>query len=149
MFMNATVLSADMRSLLVRDAATGGEVLVHYNNARTFSPGDQIIITYSGAMTASIPPQITATSIRRVQSPAPPPAPPTPPAQSAMRRAVVLQVRSNSLLVRDPGNNNRQAIVHYPFAYHFCVGQRLNIFYDSIVLNNPIEINAANIVPIC
>lgn len=144
MIMNATVLRTNAGSLLVRDMATGNEVMVFFNNARAFSPGDRIRITFSGAMTHSIPPQITATAIQRVQTP-----PTTAPSQTQIRRAVVLQVRRNSLLVRDPGNGNRQVVVNYAFAHHFCAGQRLNIQYDSIMLGNPVQVNATDITPIC
>lgn len=142
MLMNATVISTSPRSLLVRDSATGQEVLVHFNNARTFAPGDQVIITFNGMMTSSIPPQITATAIQRTSAT-------MPPSQTEIRRAVVLQVRSGSLLVRNPGDNNRQVVVNYPYAHHFCVGQRLNIQYDSITLTTPVTVNATDVSPIC
>lgn len=146
MFMNATVISIDPRGLLVRDSATGQEVFVNFNNPNAFSPGDLIRISYNGMMTRSIPPQISATSIRRVTATPPPQTTP-----SEIRRAVVLQVRNNSLIIRDPGRNNQQATVNYQFAYHFCVGQRVNIQYETVFLGNQgqLTINATDISPVC
>ena len=50
--------------LLVCDESTAQEVLVHTPQACCFRPGDRVCIEYSGAMTMSIPPQISADSIR-------------------------------------------------------------------------------------
>ena len=63
--MTATVLEARCGSLLVRDDATGMEVLVHTSNGFCFREGERVTIWYSGAMTRSIPPQITAICIAR------------------------------------------------------------------------------------
>lgn len=145
MVMIATVIQIESRGLLVRDSATGNEVRVFVNNPRRFSRGDRVRITYSGAMTHSIPPQITALAIQRMQDPAP--HPPSHSSPSEMR-AIVLQRRSNALLVRDM-RNNRQALVNYRYAHHFCNGQRITVHYDMIRMNNPVEISARDITPIC
>jgi len=144
MIMTATVIRVDSGSLLVRDLRNGMEVLVFFRNARRFSPGDRVRITYNGAMTSSIPPQITATSIQRIQGAAPPP----PPSRPTETRATILQRRRNSLLVRDM-SNNRQLLVHFANAHHFCTGQRIIIQSDTIVMGNPPEINAIDITPVC
>lgn len=150
MTMNARVLSTDSRSLLVRDLSNNMEVRVFYRNARRFSRNDLVRITYTGTMTQSIPPQINALSIQRLPSPMPPsppvPVPPVPPIPREIR-AVIVQRRQNSLLVRD--NNNRQIIVSYPYAHHFCPGQQIVIRHDAVTLSNPIEVNATDITPVC
>lgn len=61
----AKVLRVDSRDLLVCDCSTKQEVVVHTNQARCFSSGDCVCIHFSGAMTMSIPPQITATCIKK------------------------------------------------------------------------------------
>jgi len=66
MIMNATVLEVFPNRLLVFDHATSQEVLVHTRAARRFSIGNQVRITHNGVMTLSLPPQITATSVVRV-----------------------------------------------------------------------------------
>lgn len=147
MTMNATVLRTDSDNMLVRDDNTGDEVRVNTRDARRFSPGDLVSITYSGAMTRSIPPQISAISIRKRARPSRPPEPAPPPGPTEMR-AVILVRRRNSLLVRDM-SNNRQALVNFPHAHHFCVGQRIMVRYDTIKLGNPPVINAIDISPIC
>jgi len=145
MTMYATVISTSPGSLLVRDFETNMEVRVFYRQANRFRTGDRIRITFSGAMTHSIPPQITATSIQRIQSfPRPEPRPPEMPEI----RAVVLQRNRNSLLVRDT-RDNRQIRVNTPHAHHFCVGQRIVVRYDVITMGNPPQVNAADINPIC
>lgn len=150
MVMTATVLRVDARSLLVRDMATGNQVLVNTPQARSFRIGDVVRITYSGRMTFSIPPQITATRITRVNPRPPQPQPPIsqPPSQTEIRRATVLQVRQGALLVRNP-ENGQQVIVNYAYAHHFCPGQLINVRYDSIVLSNPNQLNATDITPVC
>ena len=65
MVMNARVLEVNCCSLLVCDLCTCQQVLVHAQNACCFCPGDCVCIEFSGAMTTSIPPQISAHSIRR------------------------------------------------------------------------------------
>lgn len=64
--MLATVRQVCPRNLLVCDHSTDQEVLVHTANACCFSRGDCVCIHFSGVMTMSIPPQITATCIHRV-----------------------------------------------------------------------------------
>lgn len=141
MTMIATVLRVNPRNLLVMDSEFNQEVMVHFGDTRRFSSGDRIRITFNGQMTQSIPPQITATSIQRIQGP--------PQSTPAETRAVILRInRNSSLLVRDL-SNNRQLLVHSPHARHYCPGQRIIIRYNSIVMNNPPEINATDINPLC
>ena len=64
--MYATVLQVCPQNLLVCDHSTDQEVLVHTANACRFSQGNCVCIHFSGIMAMSIPPQITATCIRRV-----------------------------------------------------------------------------------
>lgn len=151
MFMTATVISVNSRGLLVRDSATGQEVFVNFNNPAAFSPGNVIRISYNGIMTHSIPPQISANSITRLTQATPSRPTPTPPSFSEIRRAVILQVRNNALIIRDPGRNNQQATVNYPYAHHFCVGQRVNIQYETVLLGNQgqLIINATDVIPTC
>lgn len=141
--MTATVLRVNAGSLLVKDSIHQ-EVLVHFRNARRFSQGDHIRITFNGQMTRSIPPQITATSIQRIHNPAPRPPQSTP----TKIRAVILQKRRGSLLVRNI-SNNRQLLVHSPHSRHYCTGQRIAVQYDAMIMNNPPEVNAIDIEPIC
>jgi len=143
MFMNAIVLQVNSGNLLVRDFENNQEVLVHFRDTRGFRPGDHIRIEFNGQMTKSIPPQITATSILRMQHPAPP-----SPSRPTETRATIIQRRGNSLLVREM-NNNRQLAVRTPHAHHFCVGQRIVVKYDTIIMNNPPEVNAIDITAIC
>lgn len=53
-------------ALLVCDHCTSQEILVHTPRACCYCPGECLCIQYSGAMTSSIPPQISATCIRRL-----------------------------------------------------------------------------------
>lgn len=69
MIMTATVIRVDAGGLLVRDMANGQEVYVHTHMAGRFRVGDVVRIRFNGIMTASIPPQIAAQSITRVQQP--------------------------------------------------------------------------------
>jgi len=64
--MYATVLQVHPQNLLVCNHSTDHEVLVHAANACRFSEGNCVCIHFNGIMTASIPPQITASCIRRV-----------------------------------------------------------------------------------
>lgn len=66
--IHARVTQVCCCSLLVCDCCTHQEVLVHTDEACCFCVGDCLCIEFSGAMTMSIPPQITATCIRRVSS---------------------------------------------------------------------------------
>jgi len=143
MIITATVIRVNSGSLLVRDVSNGMEILVFFRDTRRFSPGNLVRITYNGQMTHSIPPQITATSIQRIQGSTQPPQ--STPSET---RATVLQRRRNALLVRDM-SNNRQLLVHFSNAHHFCVGQRITIRHDTIRMNNPPEVNAIDIAPIC
>lgn len=52
--------------LLVCDCSTGQDVLVHTADACCFSCGDCVCIYFNGVMTKSIPPQITAACMHRV-----------------------------------------------------------------------------------
>lgn len=66
MMMKALVLSVQWDHLLVMDLATRQNVRVNTRMAHQFCPGNILLIRYSGAMTMSIPPQISAQSIRRI-----------------------------------------------------------------------------------
>ena len=138
MTMIATVIRTEPGNILVWDAAASREVKVHFRDAGRFSPGERIRITYNGAMTHSIPPQITAISIQRIESPAKP----------AEMRAVILERRRNLLVVRDTSNNMRVHI-HFPHANHFCVGQRVVVRHDTITMSNPPQVTAIDITPVC
>jgi len=143
MIMIATVIRTGSGNMLVRDSENDQEVLVFTSDFRSFSPGDRVRITYSGAMTRSIPPQITAISIEKIQHP-------TPPSNSRPSefKATVIQRRNNSLLVRDI-TNNRQVHVNYRYAHHFCPRQQIIVKYDTIKMSNPVEVNATDITPVC
>ena len=146
MEMFATVIWSDPQSMLVRDSSNGEEVLVIYPNADDFVTGDQVMIEYNGAMTLSIPPQISASSVQRVQGITPPEE--TQPEELPVIRGIVLQRSLDSLLVWDM-ENRREVIVNYTFSNHFCIRQQVVVEYDSITLGNPIRVNAANIMPVC
>lgn len=137
MTMEAIVLQVFEGSLLVRDLDTGEEVLVNHQEAGDFAIGDNIIITYDGRMTLSIPPQIFATSIEPLQT-----------SEYTETIALVLQVSQGSLLALRL-EDNTLIRVNYAHANHFCIRQQVNIKYDSIILGNPIEINAIDITPTC
>ncbi|MCI8423315.1 MAG: hypothetical protein HFF50_07285 [Lawsonibacter sp.] len=62
------VTGIDCCELLVCDHATGQEVLVHTPNACCFSCGDCVCVHHCGFMTMSLPPQVTATCVKRVTS---------------------------------------------------------------------------------
>lgn len=64
--MKACILRVCCCDLLVCDLCTSQEVLVHTSQACCFRVGEKVCIEYSGAMTMSIPPQITATCIKRL-----------------------------------------------------------------------------------
>lgn len=68
MIMIATVREVRDDSLLVRDRANGQDVVVHTNCTECFCVGDIVSILFNGIMTNSLPPQITATNIRRIFS---------------------------------------------------------------------------------
>lgn len=71
MLMTATVREVRPSGLLVRDRATGQDVFVHTGHARRYRPGDRIAIVFNGVMTNSLPPQINAIFIRRLQAAVP------------------------------------------------------------------------------
>ena len=64
--MRACILRVCCCELLVCDLCTSQEVLVHTQQACCFRVGEHVCIEYSGAMTMSIPPQISATCIKRM-----------------------------------------------------------------------------------
>lgn len=66
--MNARVLRAGCRQLLVCDLCGSQEVLVHTDSACCFQPGQCVCVTYDGAMTRSVPPQITADCVRSLNN---------------------------------------------------------------------------------
>ncbi|NCB62860.1 MAG: hypothetical protein EOM52_04480 [Clostridia bacterium] len=66
MTMRATILEVGSGVLLVCDHRTGQEVVCFSPCAACFRAGERICIHFSGVMTASLPPQITATCIRRL-----------------------------------------------------------------------------------
>jgi len=145
MTVDAIVLEIRNNRLLVRDLSNNQEILVNTRNARRFSPDDLIRITSNGQMTFSIPPQITAISIQRIQRPTPP-----TPSTSSELRATVVQIRGNLLLVREIGTN-RQFLIDYRNACRFRVRQRISIRYETIFINespNPSRIIALSITPL-
>ena len=152
MIMNAAVIQVRPENLLVRDLSNNQEVMVHFRNSNRFSAGDHVRITYDGKMTLSIPPQITASSIQlnRPSNPPRPPRPPQPPQPPipAETRAAVTQIGRDFLLVRGL-QDNRLMRVNYVHAHHFCVGQRVIVKHDTIIMNNPPEVNAIDITPLC
>lgn len=131
MTIDARILEVYDNGLLVIDLRNNQEVIVNFNNTHRFVPGDFIRITFNGQMTASIPPQITATEIQIIKLPIMP-APPS----STELRAIVIQRRNNSLLVREINSNN-QYIVEYQCARCFRAGQRIIVQYETIFLNEP------------
>lgn len=64
--MKACILRVCPCDLLVCDLCASQEVLVHTPQASCFRVGEKVCIEYSGAMTMSIPPQISADSISRM-----------------------------------------------------------------------------------
>lgn len=66
MTMHATVKKVQGCNLLVCDHKTSQEVLVHTPKASCFCVGDRVCIKFNGIMTMSIPPQITATCIKKL-----------------------------------------------------------------------------------
>lgn len=139
MIMTARIIDSDLSSLLVRDLSTDGEVRVFFRNSQGFAHGDLVRIRYNGQMTRSIPPQITATSIEKVHD--------QPQSLPREIRGTVIQRRRDYLTVRDEDDN--RIIVNYPYAHHFCIGQRIVIRHDSVFMSDPIEINATDVIPVC
>lgn len=66
--MRARVREVRDTNLLVYDECTQQDVLVHTCKAPCYCYGDRLCIRYNGVMTQSIPPQITATCIRRLRN---------------------------------------------------------------------------------
>ena len=64
--MKARILRVNCCDLLVCDLCGCQEVLVHTPEACCFCAGECVCIEYSGAMTKSIPPQINADCIKRL-----------------------------------------------------------------------------------
>lgn len=150
MIMNATVIQVRPGNMLVNDLSNNQEVFVHFRNSNRFSAGDNVRITYGGKMTFSIPPQITAKSIQLIRptKPPSPPLPPSRPPEPAETRAIVTRRGRGFLFVRGL-RDNMQMRVNYAHAHHFCVGQRIVIRHDTIVMNDPPEVNAIEITPLC
>lgn len=143
MIMKATVVQVNPGNLFVNDSETGDDVMVHFQTAGQFSVGDNIKITYNGKITRSIPPQISAITIQRLR--------PNVNAAGSIpseTRAVIIQKNQSSLLVRKTQDNG-QLLVNYPYANHFCVGQQITIRYDTILMNDPPEVKALEITPVC
>jgi len=140
MVIHATVIEVNPRNLLVNDHQTGNEIMVHSQKSGNFSIGDHIKITHNGQMTRSIPPQISAISIERLTR--------RPQSRPTEMRAVILRRGRGFIFVRNL-HNGTQMRVNYAHAHHFCVGQRVIIKHDTIIMNNPPEANAVDIEPIC
>lgn len=64
--MKACILRVCCCDLLVCNLHTSQQVLVHTPSACCFRAGEKVCIEYSGAMTMSIPPQVSASSIKRL-----------------------------------------------------------------------------------
>lgn len=146
MILDAIVQEVNWRSLLVREIGSRNEILVNnVFNAQNFSRGNCVRIHYTGQMTLSIPPQISAISVENIECD---PERPSSPSRPSEMTAIVLQRRRNELLTRNLSNNH-EIIVRTPHADHFCIGQRLIVTYDSILMNNPPEVEAISIRSIC
>ena len=63
--MTGVVLLIGDGYLVLQNDRDGQEVVVNTNRACCFCPGDRVCVCHSGAMTMSIPPQISAISIRK------------------------------------------------------------------------------------
>lgn len=68
MVMIAVVREVRSGNLLVRDRATGQNIVVNTNQTQCIFPGDLVGILYNGVMTNSFPPQISALRIRTILS---------------------------------------------------------------------------------
>lgn len=64
--LTAQVLDTRCGALLVCDCENSQKVQVNTDDACSYSAGDRLCIRYNGVMTNSLPPQISATDIRRV-----------------------------------------------------------------------------------
>lgn len=145
MVMLAIVLRVGRNSILVRDLSNNQEVQVNMRNTQNISVGDRVAIFYNGTMTTSIPPQISALSVQVLRSTAVPPASEI---SGTEVRAVIVDKRSNSLLVRNI-NDNSLLVVNTPNSRFFCNGQTVIVRYDNIRLSNPPEVDALDILPAC
>lgn len=158
MVMTATVLRVNAQSLLVRDEATGQQVLVNTSNTGRFSVGDRVVIFYTGPMTASIPPQITAVTVQTIGRPplrpgvifpiVPPIGTLPPVVRPGEMRGTVRHVGENFLLFRN-AVTNQDLRVEYDYARHFCVGQNIIVSFDPRLNTNPNRIFASDINPVC
>lgn len=66
--LTAQVLDVRCGALLVCDCENSQQVQVNTDDACSYEAGDRLQIQYNGTMTNSLPPQITATCIRRISS---------------------------------------------------------------------------------
>ena len=163
MLITAIVLRVNPQSLLVRNDATGEEILVNFHNTDGFNVGDRVVIFYTGTMTMSVPPQITPIAIRVIGRAPVRPTPPIvvvpplfppvfPPVETVPptreMRGIVAQPGTEFLIVQN-AVTNRQVRVEYAHARHFCRGQDIAVIYDPHVNNNPNRIVAEDIIPVC
>lgn len=63
--ITGTVLLIGDSFLILQDAGDGQEIQVNTACPCRFCPGDRVCVCFSGAMTRSLPPQISAVSIRK------------------------------------------------------------------------------------
>ena len=68
MVMFATVLEVNCSNLLVKEFPNEQEVIVNTSWACRFNVGENVKIVYNGAMTASLPPQISARRIFKMNN---------------------------------------------------------------------------------
>lgn len=66
--LTVQVLDTRCGALLCCDCENGQQVQVNTDDACSYSVGDRLCVYYDGTMTKSLPPQITATSIRLLRS---------------------------------------------------------------------------------
>ena len=66
--LTAQVLDVRCGALLVCDCENSQKVQVNTDDACSYEVGDCLCIRYNGVMSSSLPPQITATSIRRLRA---------------------------------------------------------------------------------
>lgn len=65
--IRAQVLQITDGDMLVQSCRTGQEILVHADCTCAFSVGDCVCIHFNGVMTRSLPPQITALCVRKIE----------------------------------------------------------------------------------
>ena len=63
--LKGRVLAVEEDSLLLCDVCTRQKVRVHVEHPEHFCAGDCLCVRYNGVKTNSLPPQITAASLRR------------------------------------------------------------------------------------